>query len=736
MAAHRIPSELKVAARFPHKLLNGRDLLGVVPLTSRLTGSAYSGTLAGSMCPNGLRRARFGVFNIDLVAREIRKHGTLIRLQDQPFEVLCALIERPGELVTRQDLRNRIWLNDTFVDFDQSLNKAVNKIREALGDSASRPIYIETLARRGYRFIAPVDGDRVDGDLMMKPSTSAKAGASRRRVALRLAAGASVLTMIFATGLWPIEVPQVERVVSLTNDSTFKVRTGRLVADGNRVLYSDGNDVWWVPASGGEPNRLSLPFLKNASIKVLADYSRIRQQILLSSPYTGISGSNELWLAGTEGEAPRKIAELTPPSRAALAPDAERIAFSTPDGIYIQSIKDGGRTKVHTMTGMSLTLPWWHPSGSIIGFVDRPDDLQNARTWQVNADGTHRRRIVPEREHGQGAGAWSQDGKRFFYSGIDGEIFVRIQAGILGWLRQPVVSRLTASGQFRTPPAVDPVNPKRLYAVGSIVRGETMRYDRKAQRWVSFLSGFSGSKLDRSPDGQWLAYVKFPESELHKCRTDGSNDVLLAPGLEAVNPSWSPDGKQIAFSGRRAGTTTNFKLWLVSAGGGDTAIYTPEIDSGFDTIWSGDGRRILLGQQESGHSGIRILDLKTGEQESITGTERLFSPRWSPDEKQILALELGTMRPRILDCLKGEWRPLAEESIGYPKWSRDGKYIYAADFGPIGEAIRLEVGTGRREAIAPVDFKAIDWLGWTEDWEPLTIRDLSSTQVYRIDLDR
>ena len=109
------------------------------------------------MSPNGLRRARFGVFDIDLVAREIRKHGTRIRLQGQPFDVLCALIERPGELVTREELRDRLWPNDTFVDFDQSVNKAVNKLREALGDSASHPIYIETLARRGYRFLVPVE---------------------------------------------------------------------------------------------------------------------------------------------------------------------------------------------------------------------------------------------------------------------------------------------------------------------------------------------------------------------------------------------------------------------------------------------------------------------------------------------------------------------------------------------------------------------------------------------------
>jgi Tol biopolymer transport system component len=417
------------------------------------------------------------------------------------------------------------------------------------------------------------------------------------------------------------------------------------------------------------------------------------------------------------------------------------MAQCTPDGIYIQSIANGTRTKIHPMKAMSAGQPWWHPSGDRVGFLDSPDDPRKVRAWQVNDDGSHLRRIVPETEQGQGMGAWSQDGKRFFYLGDEGEVFLRIQAGILGWLRRPAVTRLTASGQFRSRPAVDSVNPRRLYAVGSVLRGETMRYDRKTRRWVSFLGGFSGDRIDRSPDDRWLAYLSFPKAELHKCRIDGSGDVLLAPGVEAMNPSWSPDGGQIAFSGRSAGSSVRFKLWLVSPGG-DAAPHPVGIESGCDTTWSRDGERILLGQ-EDGRSRIRILHLKTGELESIAGSERLFSPRWSPDEKRILAKELNTGRLHILDSATGGWRPLGAQPLGYPKWSRDGKYIYG-DAGPISriEAVRIDVATGRLEEIARTDFKPIGvltigaWLGWTENWEPLTVRDLSSTQIYRIDLDR
>jgi cholera toxin transcriptional activator len=106
--------------------------------------------------PNNIRIARFGVFELDLGTGELRKGGVKLRLQGQPIQVLTLLLERAGDVVTREELRQKLWASDTFVDFDHSLNTAINKVRETLGDSASSPRYVETLARRGYRFIAPV----------------------------------------------------------------------------------------------------------------------------------------------------------------------------------------------------------------------------------------------------------------------------------------------------------------------------------------------------------------------------------------------------------------------------------------------------------------------------------------------------------------------------------------------------------------------------------------------------
>ena len=118
---------------------------------------------------------RFATFELDVRTGELRKQGLRLRLQEQPFQVLAMLLERPGELVTREQLRQKLWPSDTFVDFDHGLNTAVNKLREVLSDSAASPRYIETLPRRGYRFIYPVES----GATVPAPSPEPVAAAER-----------------------------------------------------------------------------------------------------------------------------------------------------------------------------------------------------------------------------------------------------------------------------------------------------------------------------------------------------------------------------------------------------------------------------------------------------------------------------------------------------------------------------------------------------------------------------
>ena len=111
------------------------------------------------------RKVRTGLFEIDLASGELRKNGRRLPLQEQPFRVLAMLLERPGEIVTRQDLQARLWPADTYVGFDEGLNTAIRKLRTAFGDSAGNPRFVETLPRRGYRFIAPVTEAATANDL-------------------------------------------------------------------------------------------------------------------------------------------------------------------------------------------------------------------------------------------------------------------------------------------------------------------------------------------------------------------------------------------------------------------------------------------------------------------------------------------------------------------------------------------------------------------------------------------
>src|SRR6267143_4972690 len=183
---------------------------------------------------------RFGVFEVEVRSGELRKQGVRIKLQEQPFHVLTVLLQRPGAVVTREELRNQNWPADTFVDFDNSLNTAINKLREALGDSADNPRFIETLPRRGYRFIAPVSG--VDG--------TARGSASRVSAATRTRSRKIVVTVavvVLSAGIAGGLVWRTRQARHLTEKDTivlgdFANSTGDAVLDGT---LREGLSVEW-----------------------------------------------------------------------------------------------------------------------------------------------------------------------------------------------------------------------------------------------------------------------------------------------------------------------------------------------------------------------------------------------------------------------------------------------------------------------------------------------------------
>jgi len=181
---------------------------------------------------------RFGLFEVDLRAGELRKQGVKIKLQDQPFQLLQILLERPGEVVTREELREKIWPSDTFVDFDGGVNNAVKRLREALGDKAENPRFIETLPRRGYRFIGTVNGNTpVKGS---RPGTESRLGRRTLRVSLLIGLGCVVLLLgiaRFASNKWwqslwgRGELPQIRSLAVLPLQNLSGDQTQEYFAD-------------------------------------------------------------------------------------------------------------------------------------------------------------------------------------------------------------------------------------------------------------------------------------------------------------------------------------------------------------------------------------------------------------------------------------------------------------------------------------------------------------------------
>jgi TolB-like protein/DNA-binding winged helix-turn-helix (wHTH) protein len=152
-------------------------------------------------------------FTVDLLTGELSKHGVRIRLQERPFQLLVALVEKPGEVVTREELRQRLWPDGTFVDFDHSISSALNRLRNALSDSAAQPRYIETVGRRGYRFLYPVIRGAPD-----EPTTSETAPTTRPRYPrVALSVGLTLLVLVVAVALprWRSAPPDSGRIRSL-----------------------------------------------------------------------------------------------------------------------------------------------------------------------------------------------------------------------------------------------------------------------------------------------------------------------------------------------------------------------------------------------------------------------------------------------------------------------------------------------------------------------------------------
>lgn len=279
---------------------------------------------------------------------------------------------------------------------------------------------------------------------------------------------------------------------------------------------------------------------------------------------------------------------------------------------------------------------------------------------------------------------------------------------------------------------------KKLFVVGALWRGELVRYDAKSAEFVPYLSGISADSVSFSKDGQWVAYVSFPEGTLWKSKLDGSQRLQLSyPPLTAVLPRWSPDGKQIVFSALSPGQKT--KLYTVSTDGGTPREMIPkDLQGKYDPNWSPDGTRIVFGDPFDPNSLIRILDVKTHQISSLPGSKGLFSPRWSPDGRYMVAMPFDSHGLMLFDFAVQRWEEIAKVTAGSPNWSKTGDYVYFLHGEDQPSVMRVRIRDRKMERVADLkNLRQTGWfggmLGMAPDDSPLLLRDTGTREIYALD---
>jgi Tol biopolymer transport system component/DNA-binding winged helix-turn-helix (wHTH) protein len=321
---------------------------------------------------------QFGAFEVDPRAGELRKNGFRVKIQQQPFAVLMALLERPGEVVSREELRTRLWPHDTFVDFEHSLNAAVKRLRGALGESAERPVFIETLAKRGYRFIGSLNDYHPRLPVLVPSPVTAAEKPRRAQLALLIAA-----MVVFFLALGAVLFLRLSRPprptasadhleARLTANSAENPVTGAAISpDGNYLAYSDSTGLYLKLIRSGETHPIRLP--KDFLVMPVSWFPDGAH--LLLSGTAKPDGEPGLWSISIHGGAPRKLVDTA--LSGAVSPDGQRVAF-------------------------------------LRGTTDWGDD--GTEIWIVNSDGTNPWQLLRAPSGEIGKIAWAPDSKRVAYT--------------------------------------------------------------------------------------------------------------------------------------------------------------------------------------------------------------------------------------------------------------------------------------------------------------------------------
>jgi Tol biopolymer transport system component len=472
----------------------------------------------------------FGPFQADLLTQELKKHGVRLRLPGQSFQILRMLLERPGELVTRDDLQKALWPSDTFVDFDHGLNAAIKRLRDALGESADAPVFIETLARRGYRFIAPVNGSSSPSAAEIEAPQRNKSFSSSRRIVVFCLA-----PLVIAVVLWtawrrvPSRRIDIRERKLTSNSSENSVSSASISPDGKYLAYADNTGIYLKQIRTGETHPVPLPPKFSAHVD---DWFPDGSHLLVSREEQ--PGKTSLWSIAVFGGSPRPLAEDA--SGGSVSPDGARVAFHRVDLIY----------DFDSLLGREV-------------WVMRSDGTDPVKVAADNADGSH-----------VGKATWSPDGKRIAYFRVNWVYNApTCSVEVNEW--KNARAETVFSDSDLTPALHWLPDGRLVYALAghdSSLWMVSLQQSGKISEPPKRIAQGNGRirQVTGSADGKALTFLRenwSPSIYIGTLAADGTR--LLAKRRltldESLNTpfSWTPDSKVVLFSSDRNGTSEIFK---------------------------------------------------------------------------------------------------------------------------------------------------------------------------------
>ncbi len=626
------------------------------------------------------RLIRFGTFELDVQSGELRKSGLKLKLTGLPFQVLAILLEHPGTVVTREELQKRLW-PDTFVDVDHSLNTSINKIREVLGDSAESPRFVETLPRRGYRFIAPVEDN-----LHAQPSGPSSVGTQlpKRTWTLRLALffGACLLLAGAAIFIYKrVHVPAstVQRALRrVTFDDGLQIGA-TWSPDGRFLAYSSNRggkfDIWVQQISGGDPVQIT----KGVGQNWQPDWSPDGRLIA----YRSEEGDGGLYIVPALGGAglERRIAPFGYYPR--WSPNASQILFQTTqlaglNRIYVVGIDGSAPREIAAefssqnqrgiMWHRTLSVAW-HPDGkraSMWFMENRP----SPSFWTVPIEGgTAVESAIPPDVAKQlgdvasGRQEWWLDSKFSWAPSGKAIYFERTFRGVRN------IWKMT----------VDP-NTLEPTAIERMTTGPGLDTD---------LSISADGRMAFTVEAQHIRAWLFP-FDANRGRVTGAGQAVTSSGVEVTGQSLTRDGKKLAFSGNRAG---KWDLWEKSLADSREAPFVADDYSRAGPQWSRDGTRLAYVRfdPKSG-SQLMVWSSQSRNEEPVTTSSHTYREvwDWSPDGEWLL-ISQGNSDTRMAEMwlLPVANRPHSE-AASRRVTSNSAYNLFQAKFSPNGQWIVFE----------------------------------------------